>query len=89
MCMFSVEKKRFWEDLLAALQDLKGGKRKRKRDFSLEHMVVGGEIMVSIRTMSDLDKTQNKFFTVRIVRLGTSCPDRLWMVYPWPGRMGL
>ena len=92
--LFSLEKRRLWEDLITALEFLKEAYRKggdglfirecsdrtRGNSFKLEE----GRFRLDIR---------KKFFTVRVVRHWKSCPEKLWMSPPWqcsrPGWMGL
>jgi len=46
--LFSLEKRRFWGDLLATLQHLKGSIGKLERDFLQGHEVIGQGGMVFI-----------------------------------------
>jgi len=46
--LFNLQKRRFWGDLIAALQYLKGPTRKLERDFLQGHVLTGqGEIALN------------------------------------------
>ena len=81
--LFSLEKRRLWDDLLAAFQYLKGAykqegsqlfervdnSRTRGNGFKLKE----GRFWLDVR---------GNFFTERVVRCWNSCPERLWMPRP-------
>jgi len=81
--LFSLEKKKLWDDFIATFQYLQGAYkqegsqlftrvdngRTRGNGFKLKE----GRFRLDIR---------GKFFTVSVVRCWNSCPERLWMPRP-------
>ena len=81
--LFSLEKRRLWDDIIAAFQYLKGAykqegsqlftrmdnSRRRGNGFKVKE----GRCKLDIR---------GKFFSERVVRCWNSCPERLWMPRP-------
>jgi len=92
--LFRLEKRRLWGDLTAAFQYLKGAyKKDGDRLFSkacCDRTRGNGFKLKKSRFRLAIGK---KFFNVRVVRLCTGCPKKLWMPPPWkcssPGWMGL
>ena len=83
LCLISLEKRRLWDDLIAACQCLKGAYKQegsqlfervgncRARGNGLK--LREGRLRLDVR---------GKFFTERVVRCWNSCPERLWMPRP-------
>jgi len=92
--LFSLEKRRLWGDLRAAFQYLKGAYRKERDNLYSKacrnRTKSNGFKLKESRFRLDIRKT---FFTMRVVKYSTGCPERWSMHHPWkhvrPGWTGL
>ncbi|PKU33753.1 hypothetical protein llap_15943 [Limosa lapponica baueri] len=92
--LLSLEKKRLWEDLIAAFQYINGAYRRDGEGLFIREwsnrMRSKGFKLKEGRFRLDLRK---KFFSVRVMKHWNRLPGKLWLPHPWrcsrPGWMGL
>ena len=81
--LFSLEKRRLWDGLIAAFQYLKGTYKQEGSQFltRVDNDRTRGNGLKLKEGRFRLD-VRGKFFTMRVVRCWNSCPERLWMPRP-------